>query len=321
MFSGNVWQSLYVAKDKSNYQPVSRIFWLAMTSGVVVELVIGLASILFVSVSRPTGFIPKKGSAIYLIHAALGLLLALGGLHISTKTFFQKHRYLRLSLIGLAGLFLAGIGGILTVSKALRLAGMGIMLIGTSIAFFAYLTPALPDVVDQDYNDAGTPGIFATEDQSATGSKGAPLREAARVILIDATASVLLLSAVDPSDPKQSEFWYTPGGGVKKGEDIKEAARREVLEETGYTIGDLEEPVLERRTSFKFDGRDFNQFEKYFFVRVERFDVNPKKLTDLERRSITGSRWWRIDELLASNTPLYPRDLSRLVADWLITRR
>jgi 8-oxo-dGTP pyrophosphatase MutT (NUDIX family) len=33
--------------------------------------------------------------------------------------------------------------------------------------------------------------------------------------------------------------WYLPGGGVKKGETIKEAARREADEEFGAKLGDL----------------------------------------------------------------------------------
>jgi 8-oxo-dGTP pyrophosphatase MutT (NUDIX family) len=34
-------------------------------------------------------------------------------------------------------------------------------------------------------------------------------------------------------------YWYLPGGGVKKGETIKEAAKREANEEFGAKLGDL----------------------------------------------------------------------------------
>ncbi|MCL5047691.1 MAG: NUDIX domain-containing protein [Firmicutes bacterium] len=302
-----------MTKEKADSSLAGKYFWIFMTVTVSLELVIGLAAILLVPVSRPTSLLPEKGQAIYLLHAVLGFFLALGGLHVFSKAILSRHRYKTLTAIGLLGIFLAGIGGGLTAVKELRLLGMGIMLVGTPIAFFAYLTPLLAD--DIRARDAG--GSEAIPEPSDT----TKWRNVARVVLVDPSAAVLLLSAVDPEDTDRKEFWYTPGGGAKRGEDIKEAARREVFEETGYRMPHIEhDPLLERKTAFRFAGKDFYQFEKYFFVRTERFEVNPQELTALEKRSMTGARWWRIDELLSSNATVYPMDLSKLVADWLITQ-
>jgi 8-oxo-dGTP pyrophosphatase MutT (NUDIX family) len=60
-------------------------------------------------------------------------------------------------------------------------------------------------------------------------------RPSARVIVIDATGNVLLFRIEDPHDPKPP-LWITPGGGIKPGEALGEAAARKLAEETGVVI-------------------------------------------------------------------------------------
>ncbi|MEV4868935.1 NUDIX hydrolase [Streptomyces syringium] len=137
-------------------------------------------------------------------------------------------------------------------------------------------------------------------------------RRAARVILLDARDRVLLMNGFEPADPT-STWWFTPGGGLEGDETWEQAARRELAEETGITEIELG-PVLWRRfCSFPFDGRRWDQEEHYFLARTEQAGRWTGGGTELERRSVTGLRWWTCEELLAARETVYPTRLGELL--------
>ncbi|MEU2512151.1 NUDIX hydrolase [Streptomyces syringium] len=137
-------------------------------------------------------------------------------------------------------------------------------------------------------------------------------RRAARVILLDARDRVLLMNGFEPADPT-STWWFTPGGGLEGDETWEQAARRELAEETGITEIELG-PVLWRRfCSFPFDGRRWDQEEHYFLARTEQAGQWTGGGTELERRSVTGLRWWTCEELLAARETVYPTRLGELL--------
>ena len=141
-----------------------------------------------------------------------------------------------------------------------------------------------------------------------------PERMAARVLVMDADGAVLLLCGHDPAQPDRGAWWFTPGGGLEAGEDPRRAARRELFEETGLAVDDLDEPVHERRTEFDFDHVHYEQHEHFFCARVARFDVDNSHWSELERRVLDGARWWTRAELETTNEMIYPENLAEILA-------
>ncbi|MFF4019841.1 NUDIX hydrolase [Streptomyces sp. NPDC001843] len=143
-------------------------------------------------------------------------------------------------------------------------------------------------------------------------SRGGGLRKVARVILLDPDDRILLLHGHEPDDPAD-DWWFTPGGGLEGDETHEEAALRELAEETGITEVELG-PVLWRRTcSFPFAGRRWDQDEWYYLARTAQTETRAAALTELERRSVAGARWWTYRELTRAHETVYPTRLAELL--------
>jgi 8-oxo-dGTP pyrophosphatase MutT (NUDIX family) len=146
----------------------------------------------------------------------------------------------------------------------------------------------------------------------------AQFRPAGRVILIDADDRVLLIRSEDPSID-QPVLWLTPGGGCEPGETPREAAIRELWEETGIRASKLGPHVWRRQHTWRFSDRMIDSREDFFLLRCEAdVQVAPTLLSSFEVSIIREHRWWSLPDLLQAQTEFFvPRKLPSLFAHLL----
>ena len=109
------------------------------------------------------------------------------------------------------------------------------------------------------------------------GPDGIPYRRAARVILLDDADRVLLVRGHDVDQPERS-WWFTVGGGIDGGETPRQAAVRELREETG---------IAPRLLGTRADAEEFARI-----VDEQGLDAAEKTAAlSTWRREVIGAAW------------------------------
>ncbi|MER7502147.1 NUDIX domain-containing protein [Nonomuraea pusilla] len=152
------------------------------------------------------------------------------------------------------------------------------------------------------------------------------IRQGARVVLLDQHDRILLIGhrydgvIVVPGSPVRELFWVPPGGGVKEGEDFLQAARRELLEETGLTQVEWGPCLWTLDADVLWRGEPVHMHERYFLARMRSVEpISRAYLEPGEEQGIADHRWWSLGELVAaeSTESLRPVGLPELLADVL----
>jgi putative (di)nucleoside polyphosphate hydrolase len=149
-----------------------------------------------------------------------------------------------------------------------------------------------------------------------------PYRRNVGVMLVNAAGHAFVGTRTD-RQPHEPPAWQMPQGGIDKGEDPRDAALRELREETGvspdlvtveaetegWIAYDLPHDIVPRIWKGKYKGQE----QKWFLLRFHGVDSDIKLDAD-EHQEFEDWRWSPADEVIENIVPFKREVYEKVIA-------
>jgi 8-oxo-dGTP pyrophosphatase MutT (NUDIX family) len=147
-------------------------------------------------------------------------------------------------------------------------------------------------------------------------SRTLPKRPTARLFVFDPSNRLLLIRyrttpPVAAPHAHVRSIWFTPGGGLEPGETAREAAARELQEETRL-LAPVGPEVAYREQDVTFFIKKVCVVERYFVVRSETPVIDTSYLVVSEGDEVLEVGWWSMTELRQLTDHIEPPTLIAL---------
>jgi 8-oxo-dGTP pyrophosphatase MutT (NUDIX family) len=142
------------------------------------------------------------------------------------------------------------------------------------------------------------------------------IRRAARLIVLGPEGSALMFRY---DVPGRDPFWVTAGGECELDESFEDAARRELLEETGI-ITDPGPQIARMTPEFvTVQGELVQADERFFLIRVAKKEIDTSRHTETEQALMTQHRWFTFEELDSWPEAVFPANLAAMIRSLIAT--
>ena len=149
-----------------------------------------------------------------------------------------------------------------------------------------------------------------------------PVRNAVRVVLLNDADELLLMCMDDPTITSISEkytgrFWTLIGGEIEPNETIREAAEREVFEETGLAKEDIEfgPQVWRGELDLILKGKPTHIRQEFIVARTRRGEISLANLKGDEKKVVKQVSWFSLDRIINSSEVIHPVLLPKHLPD------
>ncbi len=151
-----------------------------------------------------------------------------------------------------------------------------------------------------------------------------PVRKSVKVLLINQNKELLLMCADDPKTRSKDNsyhgrFWFPIGGKIEEGENLKEAALREIYEETSLTQEQVEIGPVVWHGEFDMilDGTLSHLDQTFIVATTKKTDVKVHRPCEWEKKAIKCIKWFTLEEIKLSKEPIFPVILKDYLPDIL----